>query len=56
MKPMTCFWMTLPTAAQFQSSGYRKNSAVRHGFCGEENKSILREVNLNGRTRLSLSS
>jgi hypothetical protein len=29
---------------------------VRYRFCGEEYKSILREVNLNGRTRLSLSS
>ena len=29
---------------------------VRFGFCGEEYESILRELTLNGRTRLSLSS
>jgi hypothetical protein len=29
---------------------------VRFGFCGEEYDSILHELNLNGRTKLRLSS
>jgi hypothetical protein len=29
---------------------------VRFGFCGDEYRSILSDLNLNGRTRLSLSS
>jgi hypothetical protein len=32
-----------------------ESEVCRFGFCGEEYRSILREVSLHGRTRLSLS-
>jgi hypothetical protein len=45
-----------PDRSSIPEQWLREGLCVRFGFCGEEYKSILREVNLNGRTRLTLSS
>jgi len=45
-----------PDRSSIPEQWLQEELCVRFGFCGAEYKSILREVNLNGRTRLSLSS
>ena len=45
-----------PDRSSIPTQWLQEELCVRFGFCGEEYESILCEVNLTGRTRLTLSS
>jgi hypothetical protein len=45
-----------PDRSSIPEQWLKEELSGRFGFCGEEYESILRGVNVNGRTRLSLSS